>query len=72
MLEALERIGEPLSAIEMVDVLDGYLTMWEAKYHLQVLRACGVIEFASTERAGEADDEFRQRYKLKTAADDND
>lgn len=28
MLEALWWIGEPLSAIDLVDVFDGFLTMW--------------------------------------------
>lgn len=44
MLEALWRIGESLSAIELVDVLDGFLSMWEAAHHLRVLEALNVLE----------------------------
>jgi hypothetical protein len=44
ILEALWRIGEPLSAIELVDVFDGFLSMWEAGHHLHVLEALDVVE----------------------------
>ncbi len=44
MLEALWRIGESLSAIELVDVLDGLLSMWEAAHHLRVLETLDVVE----------------------------
>lgn len=37
ILEALRWIGEPLSAIALVDVFDGHITMWEAAHHLRVL-----------------------------------
>ncbi len=44
MLEALWWIGEPLSAIATVDVLDGYTSMWEAAHHLRALEALDVVE----------------------------
>lgn len=50
MLEALWRIGEPLDAIDVVDVLDGARTMWEAHYHLRVLEELGVVVRTSTKR----------------------
>jgi hypothetical protein len=37
MIEALWWIGKPLSARGFVDVLDGFLTMWEALHHLRAL-----------------------------------
>jgi hypothetical protein len=43
ILEALRWIGEPLSAIALVDVIDGHITMWEAAHHLQVLNALDVV-----------------------------
>jgi hypothetical protein len=44
IVEALWWIGEPLSAIALVEVLDGFLSMWEAAHHLRVLDALGVTE----------------------------
>jgi hypothetical protein len=38
MLEALRWIGKLLSAIELVDVLDGHLSMWEVARYLVALR----------------------------------
>ena len=43
IIEALWRIGEPLSAIALVDVLDGHITMWQAAHHLRILDALGVV-----------------------------
>jgi hypothetical protein len=65
MLEALWWIGEPLSAIELVDVLDGYLTMWEAKGHLEVLHELGVVEPASAEQSRKQESDFRVSYSIK-------
>jgi hypothetical protein len=44
MVEALWWIGEPLSATTTVDVLDGYITVSDAAYHLRVLKSLGVAE----------------------------
>lgn len=44
IIEALWWVGRPLSALALVDVLDGFLTMWEATYHLRVLDELGVAE----------------------------
>jgi hypothetical protein len=65
MLEALWWVGEPLSAIELVDVLDGYLTMWEAKNHLEVLRGLGVVEPTSASQSGKQEGDFRVPYSIK-------
>ncbi|HKI86408.1 MAG TPA: hypothetical protein VKA53_06660, partial [Thermoanaerobaculia bacterium] len=43
MLEALRRIGKPLSARRLVDVLDGDVSMWEAADHLSALEALGAV-----------------------------
>ena len=63
MLEALWRIGEPLSAIRMVDVLDGYLSMWEAVDHLEALQELDIVEPASGDRSS---GDFDVPYRLKT------
>jgi hypothetical protein len=44
ILEALRWIGEPLSAVGVVDLLDGQVTMWEAAHHLGSLEALGVLK----------------------------
>jgi hypothetical protein len=44
IIEALWWIGEPLSAIGLVDVLDGFLSMWEAAYHLRILDSLDLVE----------------------------
>jgi hypothetical protein len=49
MIDALLCLGKPLSAVELVDVLDGFLSMWEALHHLLALEALDVVERASTE-----------------------
>jgi hypothetical protein len=72
MLEALRRIGEPLSAIRMVDVLDGDLSMWEAADHLEALRALGIVEPTSADQPGKETSDFDVPYRLKTAASGND
>lgn len=72
ILEALWRIGEPLSAIGLVDVLDGFLTTWEANHHLQVLETLGVVEPTSADQPGKQASAFDVPYRLKTAASGND
>lgn len=72
MLEALRRIGEPLSAIDMVDVLDGYLSMWETADRLEDLLALGIVEPTSTDQPGKHASDFYVPYRLKTAASGND
>jgi hypothetical protein len=72
MLEALWRIGEPLSAVGMVDVLDGHLSMWEAADHLEVMRALGTVEPTSADQPGKEASDFEAPYRLKTAAGGND
>lgn len=44
IIEALWWIGEPLSAIALVDSFDGLLSMWEAAHHLRVLDELDVVE----------------------------
>ena len=67
MLEALRRIGMPLSARQLVDVLDGDVGMWEADRHLRALEALGVVkpaeESSSKEKAQE--DDFDVPYRLE-------
>lgn len=65
MLEALRRIGEPLSAVGMVDVLDGYLSMWEAADHLEALRALGVVEPIPTDPSSNQNSDFEVPYRLR-------
>lgn len=67
IIEALWWIGEPLSAIGLVDVLDGFLSMWEAVYHLRVLEALDVVEPSSVdaESGASAEDRFDLPYRLK-------
>jgi hypothetical protein len=70
VLEALWWIGEPLSAIGLVDVLDGYLTMWEAAHHLETLETLGVVEPSSTGQARENKNQrFEVQYRLRAASD---
>jgi hypothetical protein len=44
ILEAFRWIAEPLSAVGLVDVLDGDITMWEAAHHLGSLEALDVVK----------------------------
>jgi hypothetical protein len=71
MLEALWWIGEPLSAIELVDVFDGLFTMWEAAHHLQVIETLGVVEPTSP---GQLDNRLMRDlevpYRLKASRGD--
>jgi hypothetical protein len=72
MLEALRWVGVPLSAIEVVNVLDGYLTMWEAKYHFEILQKTGVVEPISDDESGGPVSDFDLPYRLSTAVGGND
>jgi Helix-turn-helix domain len=74
IVEALLWIGEPLSAIELVDVLDGYLTMWDATYHLHALEGLDVVEPISPDASREPkrDDGFDVPYRLKVQEPDED
>lgn len=67
IIEALWWIGEPLSAIALVDVLDGFLSMWEAAHHLRVLDALDVVEPSpvETDSGTSRDDLFDVPYRLK-------
>ena len=65
IIEALWWIGEPLSAIALVDVLDGYLSMWELAYHLRVLDALNVVERSSIDNGASGEDRFYVSYRLK-------
>jgi hypothetical protein len=67
MIEALLWIGEPLSAIELVDVLDGYLSMWESLHHLGALTELGVMEPTLDDRSGDQQRAFEVPYRLKIA-----
>lgn len=49
ILEAFRCTGEPLSAVMVVDVLEGEVTMWDAVAHLDALARLGVV------RPGERD-----------------
>jgi hypothetical protein len=67
ILEALRWIGEPLSPIALVDVLDGEITMWDAAYHLRVLSGLDVAEPSpvDTDSRVSRDDLFDVPYRLK-------
>jgi len=47
IIEALLWIGEPLSALDIVDALDGYMSMWEAASSLELLERLGVVKAAA-------------------------
>jgi Helix-turn-helix domain len=67
IVEALLWTDEPLSAIALVDVLDGYVSMWEAAHHLRALEALDVVEPAPPGAGGgpRRDDLFDVPYRLK-------
>ncbi len=73
MLEALWWIGEPLSAIGFVDVLDGLLSMWEAAHHLHALETLEVVEPVSANSAGRREESgFEVAYRLTKSANGDD
>jgi hypothetical protein len=51
----------------LVDVLDGYLSMWEAAHHLRILEALDVTEPSpgDTGRGASGEDRFDLPYRLK-------
>ena len=59
LVEALWRIGKPLSARTMVDVLDGEVSMWEAGRHLRRLEALGVVELSRGDASRATSEESR-------------
>ncbi len=63
IVEALWWIGEPLSAIALVDVFDGFLSMWEAAHHLHSLEALDVVE--PLDSAPSRNDLLDLGYRLK-------
>jgi hypothetical protein len=67
IVEALWWIGEPLSAIGLVDVFDGFLNMWETAHHLGVLAALDVTEPSpiDTDSGTSGEDRFDLPYRLK-------
>lgn len=65
ILEALLWIGEPLSAIALVDVIDGHLTMWEAAHHLRVLNSLAVAEPVDADGGASRSGVFDVPYRLK-------
>jgi hypothetical protein len=73
VIEALWRIGEPLSAIALVDVFDGFLSMWEAAYHLRVLGELHVAEPSPVDIDGgvSREDLFNVPYRLKDRRHNN-
>ncbi len=65
IIEALLWVAEPLSAIGVVDVLDGYMSMWSAVAHLEALERLGVVERAPGAGVAQAgEDRFDIRYRL--------
>jgi hypothetical protein len=67
IIEALWWIGEPLSAIALVDLFDGFLSMWEAAHHLNILEELDVVEPSPVETASRTsrNDRFDVPYRLK-------
>ena len=67
LLEALRGIGKPLSARQLVDVLDGEVSMWEAERHLRALGDLGVVKPAENSSSEEKarEDDFDVRYRLE-------
>ncbi|HET7054319.1 MAG TPA: helix-turn-helix domain-containing protein [Solirubrobacterales bacterium] len=65
VVEALRWIDEPLSAIEIVDVLDGFVSMWEAAHHLRALQALGVVKLVPADHdEGKRNDSFAEQFRL--------
>jgi hypothetical protein len=63
IIEALWWIGEPLSAIALVDSFDGLLSMWEAAHHLHVLEELDAVE--PLDSGASRNDLFDLPYRLK-------
>ena len=67
LLEALRRIGKPLSAHQLADALDGDVSMWEAADHLSALEALGLVEAVESDagRGRLRDDGCDVPFRLK-------
>jgi len=67
MLEAFRWVGEPLSALDVVDLLEGELDMWEAARHIAALEALGVVVVAPVRRrrGQKRADGFDVAYRLE-------
>lgn len=67
LLEALCRVGQPLSAIQLVNLLDGEVSMEEAAGHLSALEVFGVVERVEgrTSEDPPRDDGFDVPYRLE-------
>lgn len=67
MLEAFRWIGEPLTAIDTVDLLEGELDMWEAARHFGALEELDVLEARPVKRrrGQRRNDGFDVPYRLK-------
>jgi Helix-turn-helix domain len=63
IIEALWWTGQPLSAIALVDLFDGQMSMWEAAHHLGVLEELGVVEALDSHSA--RNDQLDLPYGLK-------
>lgn len=72
LVEALRWIGEPLSARQTVDVLDGDSTMWEVAHHLKALEELGVVEvpIADPDAEKSGRDGFDVPHRLKARSSD--
>lgn len=72
IMEALWWIGEPLSAIALVDVFDGCLSMWEVAHHLRALDALDVAEPSpvATGSSPLRNDHLDVPYRLKDRTSD--
>ena len=73
IVEALWRIGKPLAAIDLVDVFDGYMSMWDAATHLQALERARVVELvprAEIPQAGHARFDIPYRLVGRGASED--
>lgn len=66
ILEVLWWVGEPLSAIDLVNLFDGDgITMWEAERDLRALARLGVVEpDPGSGDAHEPSDAFHLPYRL--------
>lgn len=67
MLEAIRWVREALSAVDIVDLLEGEIDMWEAARHLVALEELGVLEARPVRRrrGQRRTDGFDAPYRLK-------
>lgn len=74
IVEALRRLGKPLSSLQLVNVLDGDVSMKEAEDHLKELQADGLVapvEGATSEEQPR-DDDYDVPYRLDDEDRDSD